>query len=184
MKKIFAFALLVAALSNTTSAQKYFTKTGYLGMFSKTKQEDIKADNSKVTYVFDAATGQLEISGLMTAFEFPKALMQEHFNENYVESEKFPKTTFKGKVDNMSSVNLTKDGTYKVKISGDLTLHGVTNKTTVDATFKVVGGKVSAEAVFPVSCKAYNVVIPDIVKDVISDAIQITAKANLEPLKR
>lgn len=175
--------LAAALLTLSANAQKYATRNGYLGFFSKTKQENIKADNNKATYVLDVATGQLEISALQTAFQFEKALMQEHYNENYVESEKYPKATFKGKID-MTNVNLLKDGTYKTKVNGDLTMHGVTNKTTVDATFVVAGGKITAEAQFPISCKAYNIEIPSAVKDVISDKIDVTAKATLEEFKK
>jgi polyisoprenoid-binding protein YceI len=179
-----AITIIAAVLiSFSADAQKFATRNGYLGFFSATKQENIKADNNKVTYVIDLATGAIEISALHTAFQFEKALMQEHYNENYVEAEKYPKATFKGKID-MTNANLTKDGTYKTKITGDLTMHGVTNKTTVDATFVVSGGKITAESKFPISCKAFNIAIPSPVKDVISDKIDVTAKATLEEFKK
>lgn len=181
--KQFLFAIALLSLASTASAQKYFTRAGYLGFFSKTKMEDIKADNNKVTYVLDAATGQMEISALQQSFEFEKALMQEHYNENYVESEKFPKATFKGKVD-MSKVNFKKDGTYSTTVSGDLSIHGVTKPTTANATFTVAGGKITAESKFPVSCKDFNIEIPAAVKDNISDKIDVTAKAVLEVLNK
>jgi polyisoprenoid-binding protein YceI len=179
-----AITIIAASLITLAAgAQKYATRNGYLGFFSKTNMEDIKADNNKVTYILDVTSGQLEISALQTAFEFEKALMQEHYNENYVEAEKYPKATFKGKID-MTNVNLLKDGTYKTKVTGDLTMHGVTNSTTADATFTVAGGKIKAESKFPVSCKAYKIEIPSAVKDNINDKIDVTAKATLEEFKK
>jgi hypothetical protein len=184
MKKHIAIFAILIATATTTQAQKYFTRAGYLGFFSDTKMEDIKGDNNKVNFVLDAATGQLEISGLIKAFEFEKALMQEHFNENYMESDTHPKTSFKGKVDNMAGVNLKKDGTYSSKVTGDLTMHGVTKKITVDATFKVAGGKITCESKFDVVPEDYKITIPGTVRDNIASKIAVTAKANLEELKK
>lgn len=181
--KQFLFAIALITLATSASAQKYFTRSGYLGFFSKTKMEDIKADNNKVTFILDAATGQVEISALQQSFEFEKALMQEHYNENYVESEKYPKATFKGKVD-MSKVNFKKDGTYNTTVTGDLTMHGVTKSTTANATFTIAGGKITTESKFPVSCKDFNIEIPAAVKDNISDRIDVTAKAVLDALNK
>lgn len=183
MKHIITLAVAIIAF-NTISAQTYFSKNAYVGFFSSTKMEDIKADNNKANVVFKKETGEIQFSALMKAFEFEKALMQEHFNENYVESDKFPKATFKGKIENPSALNLTKDGTYPVKVVGDMNMHGVTKPLTVNATIKVAGGKITCDSKFSVKPEDYNIAIPNTVRDNIASMIDVTVKANLEELKK
>src|SRR5688572_18821627 len=145
MKKILqpTILLLVLVIGNTAFAQKYFTKSGSVNFFSKTPMENIDATNKKATCVIDSKTGQIEIALLMKAFEFEKALMQEHFNENYVESDKYPKATFKGNITNIASVNFTKDGSYPVDITGKLTMHGVTKDMKTKGSIIVKNGKIN-----------------------------------------
>ena len=183
MKKAIVILLAAIISISASNAQKLFTRAGYIGFFSDTEMEDIKADNNKVSCVLDAATGQFEFQALMRSFAFEKALMEEHFNENYVESEKFPKSNFKGKVINIGSVNLKADGSYAVKVTGDLTIHGVTKNITVDGMIKVTDGKISCESKFKVNPNDYNITIPDVVKSNISNAIEVTVKCNFEEMK-
>lgn len=184
MKKVITLLTIALLASTGTFAQKYFTRTGKVTFFSDTKMEDIKADNNKTNVVLDAATGAVEISLLIKSFEFEKALMQEHFNENYMESDTYPKASFKGKVDNMSAVNLKKDGTYNTTATGDMTMHGVTKKITINVTFKVVGGKITGESKFYIVPEDYNIKIPNTVRDNIASKIEVTATATLEELKK
>ncbi|MFZ4785093.1 MAG: YceI family protein, partial [Flavobacteriales bacterium] len=184
MKKVFTILAIALLASTSTFAQKYFTRTGKVTFFSDTKMEDIKADNNKTNVVLDATTGAVEISLLIKSFEFEKALMQEHFNENYMESDTYPKASFKGKVDNMSAVNLKKDGTYNATATGDMTMHGVTKKITINVTFKVVGGKITGETKFYIVPEDYNIKIPNTVRDNIASKIEVTATAVLEELKK
>src|SRR4051812_41355455 len=121
--------ILVALLVLTTwnlNAQQYFTKTGTIKFFSHTPMEDIKAENRKVVSILDSKTGALEFTLLMKGFDFPNDLMEQHFNESYAESTKFPKAGFKGTVTNISSVDFSKDGSYSVNYSGKLTIKDVT----------------------------------------------------------
>ena len=105
------FLIGAILLSSSLFAQdKYFTKTGKISFFSKAIIENIEAHNRSVTCVLDTKTGNLQFSVPIKGFEFEKALMQEHFNENYAESDKFPKSTFKGTITDISTVNLQKDG--------------------------------------------------------------------------
>ena len=95
--KRFIFAVAAVLFFNSAAnAQKVFTKNGLVSFFSTTKMEDIKADNNQVLCVLNTQTGDLQFSLLTKGFHFAKALMEEHFNENYIESSKFPKATFKG----------------------------------------------------------------------------------------
>src|SRR4051812_42180218 len=109
MKKASLF-LIAVVLSTTLLAQdKFFTKNGKLSFYSKAPLEDIEATNNAVTAVLDAKSGDLQFAVLMKGFEFQKALMEEHFNENYAESDKFPKAVFKGVVMNNNAINYSKD---------------------------------------------------------------------------
>ena len=183
MKKIF-LSILVLALTVTTHAQdKYFTKSGKISFFSKSTLENIEAHNKSITCVLDTKSGALQFAVLMKGFEFEKALMQEHFNENYVESHKFPKAEFKGSVVNNNEIDYSKDGTYKAKVKGKLTLHGETRDVETNGTITVKGGKIDADASFNVLLADYNITIPSVVKDNISKSINITVDCILDPLK-
>jgi hypothetical protein len=175
-----AFILITAAAQ---AQDKYFTKTGKIEFYSKAPMEDIEAKNKTVAAILDTKTGALQFSVLMKGFEFPKALMQEHFNENYVESDKFPKAEFKGSITNNSAVNYTKDGTYPAQVSGQLTIHGVSKDVKTTGTVKVDGGKVDATSVFTVLASDYKIKIPSVVKDKVSNTIKVMVDCHLEPLK-
>lgn len=185
MKKLIQPIILLLVLSvgiNSAFAQKYFTKTGSVNFFSKTSLENIDATNKKATCVIDSKTGQIEIALLMKAFEFEKALMQEHFNENYVESDKFPKATFKGNITNIASVNFTKDGSYPVDITGKLTMHGVSKDMKTKGSIVVKNGKIQATTEFSVLLADYYIEIPAVVEDKIQKSIKISATLWLEQL--
>ena len=115
MKQTFLTLLLATVLSLTAvmAQDKYFTKSGHISFFSSTPMENIEGNNTTASSVLDARSGKMEFAVLMKAFKFEKALMEEHFNENYVESGKYPKATFAGAITNFSGVDLKKNGTYK-----------------------------------------------------------------------
>jgi len=182
MKKIlFGFLFFAGAVS--ASAQNIFmTKTGKVTFYSRANSpEKVEADNNEVSSVLNIQTGDMVFAILMKSFHFERALMEEHFNENYVESNKFPKSTFKGKVVNISSVNFLKDGAYPVNVEGELTLHGVTKNVSCTGSFTIKAGKINATSKFAVKLKDYNVVIPSLVADKISDAIDITVNCQYDP---
>ncbi len=166
------------------SQDKYFTRNANISFFSSTPVEDIKADNYSATAILDTKSGAIEFSILMKSFNFKKALMQEHFNENYVESSKFPKSVFKGSVENIDAIDFSKDGEYSVTVSGDITLHGVTKKLTTPGKITVTGDKVISNAVFNLKPEDFEIEIPAVVRDKIANEIEVTVSAELEPLKR
>jgi hypothetical protein len=181
-KTLIAAGLIVAVL--TSQAQdKYFTKTGSIQFYSKAPMEDIEAKNKTVAAILDTKTGALQFSVLMKGFEFPKALMQEHFNENYIESDKYPKAEFKGSVTNNSAINYAADGSYTAQVNGSLTIRGITKDLKTTGTIKVDGGKIDANSVFTVLVSDYQIKIPSLVKDKISNTIKVTVDCRLEPLK-
>lgn len=163
--------LLAASLSGV--AQKYFTRTGHISFFSETSMENIEAHNKTVTAVFDVASKKIQFAVTMKSFVFEKALMQEHFNENYVESDDFPKATFSGMIPNLNEVNFEKDGVYNVTVKGQLTIHGVTKEVNVPAKFVVLKGSVKGEAQLQLNPEDYNITIPSVVRDKIAKQLLV-----------
>jgi polyisoprenoid-binding protein YceI len=111
---------------------------------------------------------------LIKSFHFEKALMEEHFNENYLESEKFPKSTFKGKITNLTAVNFSKPGQYDVTVEGDLNIHDVTNKVSVKGSINVVSGGIDANSKFIIVPEEYKINIPGVVRNSIAKTIEVT----------
>jgi YceI-like domain len=180
MKRL-AFIIPLFLLSLTPAvAQKAYTKNGLISFFSSTKMEDIKADNNQVLCVLNTQNGDLQFSLLNKGFHFAKALMEEHFNENYIESSKFPKSTFKGTVADISKVNFNKDGAYTVTVKGDLTIHGVTKNITAPGTITVKAGIINAASKFKAKLADYKIAVPGAVKNNISESIEITVNCNLD----
>jgi hypothetical protein len=180
------FFILTSLLLFTTIAQaqdKYFTKNARIDFFSVAPLEDIEGKNKTASAVLDTKTGSLQFSVLMQGFEFDKALMQEHFNENYVESDKFPKAEFKGSIVNNAEINYGKPGTYNAKVKGTMTLHGVTKDIETTATIKVNDDNLKAESIFNLLLSDYNIKRPAVVKDKISNTIKVTVDAKLDPVK-
>ena len=107
--------------------------------------------------------------------------MQEHFNENYMESEKFPKSTFKGKISNASEVNFAVDGKYNTIIDGELTIHNVTKAVKATGSIEVKGGKILALAKFPIKLEDYKIEIPKVVFQKIAETVQVTVDITYDP---
>lgn len=166
-------AALLLSASFVFAQKKYFTKNGSISFQAGTALEDIDAINNAAASVFDVATGQIEFAVLIRGFEFKRALMQEHFNENYMESDKYPKTVFKGKIVNPDKVNFEKDGSYPVTVKGILDMHGIKKEIEASGTMTVSGQTVRANAGFTVLLSDYNIAIPGLVKDKISKTVAI-----------
>lgn len=182
--KPFLLALLCFLFLQEGFAQKrYFTKTATVSFEAGTALEDIDAINKSGTCVFDLASGQLEMAVLIKGFEFKRALMQEHFNENYLESDQYPKAVFKGTMAHPELLTLQKDGTYPVSVTGILDLHGVKKSITVNAQIVVNKGQVSATAAFSVTLADYKINIPGLVKDKISKTASIKVSGQFTALK-
>lgn len=184
--KTTAIIILTVFLSSFTlknETGKYIAKNGKVTFFSHTDMEDITAENNKVSSILDSKTGKLAIEILIKSFHFKKAMMEEHFNENYMESDKFSKSKFDGKIDNIADVDFSKNGTYNVTISGNLTIKDKTNKISTKGTLKVEGQKVGGKAVFKILLSDYGISIPAMVKEKISNEIEITADIDYQSMK-
>ncbi|MCH8904339.1 MAG: YceI family protein [Bacteroidetes bacterium] len=149
---ILLMAILIGPLSGLgQNGEKYITKTGHVNFFSATVYEDISADNYKAVSTINASTGEIVFSIPVKSFEFEKALMQKHFNQpNFMDSQKFPKIKFKGKIVDLSQVNFNQDGKYSVKVNGDLTIRGVTKNITEEGIIEIKDGKISSSSTFMV----------------------------------
>lgn len=180
MKKLIIPFIAIFMLANSVQAQKYFTKNGNISFYSKTSMENIKADNNQVMSVLNSQTGEIQFSLLIKSFHFEKALMEEHFNENYLESDKFPKAGFKGNITDLSRVSFATDGLYTVPVSGEMTLHGVTKKITTTGSLTIKGGKISATSTFFIKLSEYNISIPALVKDNIAESVEVTVNSNFD----
>lgn len=175
MKKVIFASLFLLSVIYADAQNIYMTKTGKISFFSRAKSIDkVEADNNEVSSVLNTQTGEMVFAVLIKGFHFESALMEEHFNENYLESGKFPKSTFKGKISNPAVVNFSKDGAYAVTVDGDMTLHGVTKKISSTGSITVKAGKISAFSKFTVKLKDFNISIPSLVADKISEDIDVT----------
>jgi polyisoprenoid-binding protein YceI len=160
-------------MSQFVQAQKYISKNGHIWFYSHTPMEDIEGHNRQAVSILDASTGDIVFNLLIKSFEFKVALMQEHFNENYMESDKIPKASFKGKITNLDKINFKKDGSYPAEVTGDLTIHGVTKPVTTKGTLVVQNGSITAKAKFVVTAHDYDIAIPSVVENKIAKEIEI-----------
>jgi len=180
-------SILIAGIlmffSFTTSAQgKFYTKSGKVSFFSSTPLEDIAAVNKSVVCLLDSKSGDMQFGAMMKGFEFKKALMQEHFNADYVESSKFPKAEFKGQITNNNSISYTTDGNYIANVKGQLTIHGVTKEVETTGNISVQNGKVVLSSTFNVLVADYNITIEKLYRDNIAKSIKVTVDCTLGPL--
>ncbi len=174
MKKKLVATLLICSIALVSFSQaRYFTKTGVASFSAGTPVEDIDGVNKSVTSVIDVASAQVEAALLVKGFEFKRGLMQEHFNENYMESEKYPKAFYKGKINDFSKIDFKKDGKYEVTSKGTLEIHGVKKEIEIPVVFVVNKSLPTATINFTISLEDYKVEIPSAVKDKISKTAAI-----------
>ena len=173
MKKITLFFILFSGLIQIVTAQKLVSRNGHIWFYSHTPVEDIEAHNRQSASILDPVAGTVQFSLTVKSFEFQNKLMQEHFNENYMESDVYPKAMFTGKIENPGQIKFDTDGSYSVQVSGDLTIHGVTRAVSVPGTLAIKSGVVSVNAKFPVAPADYNISIPDLVKEKIAKEVEV-----------
>lgn len=182
MKTITALLLICMSSVTLTHAQKYLTRTGSISFFSEAPLENIEAFNNQVSGVVDLETGGMAFTLLMKAFTFEKALMQEHFNEKYVESQKYPKATFKGNIKDFDSFILGSEQ-VAIMVSGKLSIHGVTKDLSIPGTLmKDKNGNIEAKAVFNIDIQDYEIKVPSAVRENIADNIEIKVKMIYEEM--
>ena len=180
MNKLTLLPVLVFLIGSLKGQETFVTRHGQISFFSKTPLENINAVNNEVSSAFNTTTGELGFAVLIKGFHFERALMEEHFNENYMESDDLPKAAFKGKLVNLPAGGLSKDGNYNITAEGDLTIHGVTKKVSLPGTITIKAGQPQIQSSFKVLPKDYNIKIPSLVADKIADAISVTVNCLYE----
>jgi hypothetical protein len=145
----------------------FSTKKGAI-KFVSPSDADVNAVNNEVSSKI-SATGDIRFSLLFKGFQFKYAEMQTHFNEEYVESEKYPRASFTGTIQNIKSIDFTKDGKYTAKVVGTLTMHGVTKPVQTTATLNISKGKIAATATMSINMSDFKI-----------DASAVTEKVDLE----
>lgn len=176
MKKSFInfFALLLIIIAHTEgAAQKLITKTGNIKFqASMPSYEEVAAESKSVSAVLDQTTGDFASLVLIKGFRFKVALMEEHFNENYMESEKFPKATFKGKIEDFDSSKIT-SSPKNFTLKGDLTIHGKTKPVSAIVKISKAPNGVNAIGTFEAKPEDFDIEIPSLVRKKIADKIKI-----------
>lgn len=166
MKKTILSITIIGLIALTTAftpvENKLVSKTGHISFYSHTAIEDITADNFKVVSTLDMESGEVVFSVPMQSFEFEKSLMQKHYNSpKFLDTKEYPKSKFKGKITNFSNIDFEKDGTYNTTVSGELTIHGVTNPVIEEGTITVKGDKVTIDAKMDIILADYNIAFKD-----------------------
>ena len=179
MKKLL-FLLYATVITFSVQAQGILiTKNASISFFSSTVAENIEAKSTKATSVLDPKTHNLIFKVSNTSFEFQKKMMQEHFNEEYIESDKYPYSEFKGKI--KEDIDLSKNGTYTVTVEGNLDIHGVSKAYQTKAVLIVNNGTVNAKAVFKVRIADHGIKVPSIVFAKIAEYVELRVVADYQP---
>lgn len=179
MKKIITL-VVVFFVAQLGFAQKMITRSGEIKFeASMPAFEEVAAKNNTASAILDQSNGEIAVLVLIKAFKFKAPLMEEHFNENYMESSKFPKATFKGKIVNFDVSKLSAKKT-DFDLEGELTIHGVTKKVKTKIALVLIAGKINTLSNLVVKAKDYNIAIPSLVKSKIAEDIDITIKLVLE----
>jgi len=172
---------LISGIFSAGKAQDYLTRNGNVSFYSHTALEDIKAQNNEAVSTLNSQTGDIEFKVAVKSFHFAKTAMEDHFNNSdYMNSEKYPKAGFKGKITNLSAVNFSQNGTYKVNVQGDLTMKATTKPVTAQATITVDNGTVSASCVFTVNRLDFDVIGEAFVQKKIAEQIEITVNCKYD----
>jgi len=176
MRIIFTALALVCSLHGV--AQKFVTEATHVSFYSHAAIEDIRADNKKASGIFDSDTGEIAFSIPINEFQFQKSLMQEHFNEKYMESDKYPKGSFQGKI---TGYNKSIGEVQHVKASGKLTIHGVTRDVEIPGTIEKNNGALVMKAKFIVKLVDHKIKIPELLWSKVAEQVEVTADFTFKP---
>ncbi len=178
------FILLISMIMTGTEGlqaqSKYRTKGGVVNFNASTPLQDIEAVNEAVNAIMEAETGRFAVVMLIKDFEFPRKLMQEHFNENYMETETYPKSTFSGVIEDF---DLDSVGSNEIKktVKGELTIHGVKRSRSEEITLRKKGNTIHLESSFIVRPEEHDIEVPKIVFAKIAQEVEVTIDLQLLP---
>ena len=182
MKKTIMILSLLSVVTFAVAQKKKTTTSATISFDASTPKDALpKAENKTAIASLDTKTGAVAFEALVKSFSFSNPMMQDHFNgEKWMDSEKNPKAMFKGKIADLAAVNFTKDGTYKVNVSGDLTLHGVTKPVTTSASITVKGKAISSVSELAVKLADYGVNGPAIAAGKVAEEAKIMVSASFK----
>lgn len=176
--RLWFLTILLLSTALSSWSQKFSIEKSYIKFFSSATIEDITAENTKANSIFNEATGEVVFSIPIQEFQFAKSLMKEHFNEKYMESEKFPKSTFQGKINDFKPDG----GLQTVTASGKLTIHGVTHEVQIPGTIEKANGKITMKAKFMVKLEDYKITRPRLLWKNIAEEVEVTVEFNYTAL--
>ena len=171
--------LLVLLPATIFGKEIFLTRSGNIEFFSTTPVEDIRAINKQVTCVLNIETGEVAFQVPIRGFMFKNALMQEHFNENYMESDRFPKAMFKGRIDNWSDDTIA-DTALSVSLSGSLTVHGVARDIRESGQIWQEGALIKGTSVFDIRVADYGIDIPRVVRNNIAKTVSVDVSVQMK----
>jgi len=179
MKYFFVISTFLATFfCSNLQAQKYQLSSSEVSFFSEAPMENIEAFNEETKSIFDESSREIAFIVPIESFIFDKSLMQEHFNENYLESDKYPDARFEGKLVNYDP---NKEGEQQVRAKGTLTIHGVSQQVDVPGTVSRDSSGIDMEANFPVKVADYDIEIPKVVFYNIAEEVEIRVKLQYQP---
>jgi polyisoprenoid-binding protein YceI len=176
--KRFTFLLALTVIGASALAQKYTIEKANVSFFSDAAIEDIKAENKKASSIFNSANGEIVFAIPINGFQFEKSLMQEHFNEKYMESDKYPRSTFQGKIAGFDSKG---NGTQQVTATGKLTIHGVTKDVEIPGTIEKQDTRLVMKSKFMVKLADYKIAIPQLLWQNIAEQVEVTVDFSYKP---
>ena len=169
--------IIYLLFSTQVLAQQFYTNKGKISFFSEAPLEDISAVNENVSAIIDSQTGGFAFRLKIEDFTFPNSLMQEHFNESYLESEKYPISTFTGVIDNFSDLDLSNE--QNLLVNGSLSMHGISKDAQMKANAKMINDELHISSTFDVALKDYDIDIPKIMIYKIAETIAVTVEIKL-----
>lgn len=183
MKKIcLSFLAGAFAVLSFGQGQKFFTRDAVITFTSDAPMEKIVSSNKEVNILIDPATSAIAFKVVMKSFAFDKQAMKDHFNADYLHTDKYPNATFDGKITNLK--DWTKNGTYNVTAEGNLTIHGVTKPVKQSGQVTIENGKIKVSAVFTVLLTDFKIPVPSNYVSKISNSIQLQVSGTLIPYQR
>lgn len=182
MKKILYLLLFICSFTLPSRAQNILScKSATVSFFSGTVMEDIEGKSNTASSVIDPKTRNIIFKVSNTSFQFQKKLMQEHFNEDYMESDRYPFSKFSGKI--TDELDLNKDGNYTVTVEGTLLIHGVTKPWACKVAMTISNGVVTAKSVFKIKIEDYQIKVPSLVFKNIAEYVEVRLSAVYQPTK-
>lgn len=179
---ILTFTIICLLQTVFAQGEKYFTRNAAVTFTSVAPVEKIISSNKVANCILNTQTGDLALKVVVKSFEFDKQAMADHFNNDYLNSDKFPNATFDGKI--TTPVNYTKNGKYEVVVEGKLTIHGITKPVKQSGTIEVNASKITAKSKFTIKLSDYGIIVPNDYLKKISNTVDIEVNASMTPYVR